>query len=299
MSLPEPIVIWNREKKCEETEKVYGGTGVNWLYGTPFGKLLATTVLSRKIPSTLYGWYQSSSFSKKKILEFINEYSIPIEEFEYSPYTSFNDFFIRRFRKGAREFTVDRRKLPAFVEGRYLAFDSVRPEQVVPVKGVFLSPEQLLGREDFASQFSNGPMLIGRLCPVDYHRFHFPDWGPITNHFRVPGKLHSVNPVAIRWRNDIFSTNERQVSILETENFGKLAYIEVGALLVGKIVQTHAMDQPFRRGAEKGYFLFGASTVILMGEKGRWNPDDDLLSQTAAGRETYIRLGEQVGYNPL
>jgi phosphatidylserine decarboxylase len=104
-----------------------------------------------------------------------------------------------------------------------------------------------------------------------------------------------VNPAALAFRGEIFATNERHVSILETKNFGKLAYVEVGAMMVGLIRQTHAEADPFRRGDEKGTFLFGASTVILLGQRGRWVPDADLLEQTSKfKRETLIRLGQGI-----
>ena len=110
----------------------------------------------------------------------------------------------------------------------------------------------------------------------------------------MPGRFHSVNPLALEFRGDIFATNERQVSLLETKNFGKLAYVEVGAVCVGLIVQTHPTEGSFKRGEEKGYFLFGASTVIVLGEKGKWKPSSDILEQTALGRETLVRLGSEV-----
>jgi phosphatidylserine decarboxylase len=106
--------------------------------------------------------------------------------------------------------------------------------------------------------------------------------------------LHSVNPIALKQRSKIFITNERHVSILETKHFGKLAYIEVGALCVGKIVQTHKESEPFSKGDEKGYFLFGGSTVILIGQAGRWNLDEDLLLKTRQNQETLVRLGEPI-----
>jgi phosphatidylserine decarboxylase len=135
---------------------------------------------------------------------------------------------------------------------------------------------------------------VARLCPVDYHRFHFPDDGRILDHYRIPGFYHSVNPLALKKKSDIFITNERHVTSLDTVNFGKLAYIEVGALCVGKIVQSFT-DKVFKRGEEKGYFLFGASTVVLVGQKGLWSPSQDVLENTEKGLETYIKLGDQVG----
>lgn len=288
------IEIWNREKKALETEKVYGEGAVRWLYQTTTGKLLGDLVMSRKAISSLYGWIQSSSMSAKKVAPFIQDYSIPMGEYEGSDFKSFNQFFIRKFRPGQRPFASAANEMPAFAEARYYAFDSVAPDQLLPVKGEGLQAAQLVGDVEKAKPFANGPVLLARLCPVDYHRYHYPDDGATYDAFQIRGKYHSVNPVALAARGDIFITNERRVSLLETKNFGKLAYVEVGAIMVGRIVQTHDEAQPNRRGDEKGYFLFGGSTVIVLGEPGKWKPDADIVEQTRKNRETYIKLGSRI-----
>lgn len=293
MSETSPILIWNRAKNREETEQVYGGAAVQWLYGTQFGRLLADTLLSKRTVSQAYGLYQSSRQSAAKVNPFTQEFKIKMEEFEGAPYSSFNDFFIRKFKPGVRPFVTEFKALAAPAEARYLGWEQVLESQKFPVKGSYLSARALLGSERQAEPFMGGPLLIARLCPTDYHRFHFPDDGRILKRYRVEGKLHSVNPAALRYRDEIFATNERQVSLLETTHFGKLAYIEVGALCVGKIIQTF-MGADFRRGDEKGYFLFGGSTVIILGEPGRWRPASDLLENTARGREVLVQLGEQI-----
>jgi phosphatidylserine decarboxylase len=217
-----------------------------------------------------------------------------MEEYEEGPFRSFNEFFIRRFRPGARRFVPEKGRMPAFAEARYLAYESVKPDEVFPVKGEHLSAERLLGGRACA-EFAGGPLLLARLCPTDYHRFHYPDSGRTLESWRIPGKLHSVNPAALKFRGDILCTNERHVSILETESLGKLAYVEVGALCVGLIVQSHDEKAPFARGDEKGYFLFGASTVIVLGQPGAWVPDEDLVEQTRTHRrETLVRLGQGI-----
>ena len=109
-----------------------------------------------------------------------------------------------------------------------------------------------------------------------------------------PGALHSVNPWALAFREDIFMINERQVTILETEHFGKLAYVEVGATCVGKIQQTHH-GESFERGDEKGMFLFGGSTVIVLGEPGKWVVDDRILAHTGESVEAYLKMGQPLG----
>jgi phosphatidylserine decarboxylase len=288
------IVYWNRSKACEEVEQVYGEAVVAWLYGTRSGQGLSDWLMSSRLPSQAYGMYQSSLLSRGKIRPFIHQFCIPMEEYEDPGFRSFNDFFIRKFKPGMREFAADPNRMPAFAEARYFAWDKITEDQTFPVKGRFMTPAALLGDAELAREFFNGPLLLARLCPVDYHRFHYPDGGRTLKHYRVAGKLHSVNPLALKYKGEILSTNERYVSILETRNFGKLAYIEVGAMMVGRIVQTHPWDKPFERGDEKGYFLFGGSTVIVLGQEGAWRPDTDLLEQTTRHHETYVKLGDAI-----
>jgi len=290
----EPILYWNRKTSQEEVEQVYGDAALRWVYGTKPGQKLADGFLSKAFLSQLYGAYQSSPLSGHKVLPFIKEFRIPMEEYEEGPFETFNDFFIRKFKPSSRPFVQSPGELPAFAEARYLAYEKILPEQKFPVKGSQLSANALLGSEEKAKPFQGGPLLLARLCPTDYHRFHFPDSGEILESYTIHGKLHSVNPMALRYKDEIFATNERQVSILQTRGFGKLAYIEVGALCVGKIVQSHK-DKKFERGDEKGYFLFGGSTVIVLGEPGAWKPDEDLLKQSSKNRESLVRLGEKVG----
>ncbi len=289
-----PILIWNRREKKEEVEAVYGDAFVRWLYGTSTGQFLVEHLFPKVRLSRLYGAFQASSFSAYKVESFVKRFKIHHEEFEGWPFRSFNDFFIREFKLGVRPFIQDPQQMPAFAEARYFAFDRVSEKQVFPIKGSALSAEALLGDVKKAKPFLGGAVLIARLCPTDYHRFHFPDSGRIIESYRVHGPLHSVNPMALAYKNEILSTNERQISILETQSFGRLAYIEIGALCVGKIVQLHPQDKEFSRGDVKGYFLFGGSTVVLLGEPGAWAPDSDLLEQTAQNRETLVRLGEKI-----
>jgi phosphatidylserine decarboxylase len=285
---------WDRARGREETERVYGDWFVEALYGNHPGSRLLSTALSGRALSVVYGRLQSSRASRRKIEPFIHKFGIDMSEFEPGPFASFNDFFVRRFLPGKREFAREPGRLAAFAEARYLAWERVDKAQTFPVKGEFLSAAALLGDEARARPFEGGPLVIARLCPVDYHRFHFPDDGETDTAYRVPGRLHSVNPMALAARGDILCTNERHVSLLRTKNFGRLAYVEVGAMCVGLIVQSHLDSKPFKRGDEKGYFLFGASTVVVLGEPGAWRPDADLRERTAARQETLVRLGEGI-----
>ncbi len=288
------IRYWNRSEAREEIEQVYGSQFLQWTYGSRAGRFLDQFLFSRTLPSQFCGAYQSSRWSKSSIEPFIQKFNIPMEQFENSGFSNFNEFFTRKFKPHVREFTKIPLELPAFVEGRYFAYESIKEDQAFPVKDRTLPVGALLGNDEKARPFLNGPLLLARLSPVDYHRFHFPDEGKILETYAIHGKLHSVSPLAIREEKNIYLENERRVTILETTNFGKLAYIEVGALCVGKIIQTHDTAALFLRGDEKGYFLFGGSTVIVLGQPGLWKPDLDLLQQTAEGRETLIKLGTRV-----
>ncbi len=300
-----PISIYNRGAKKTEEEKIYGEGIMRLFYESAAGRATLENIFTRPWFSKVYGAYKSTSYSAKAVPKFIKDFKIPMEEFEPTTYDSFNDFFIRKFKPGMRKFPKEKNALGAFAEGRYLAYQSASPDLSFPVKGVHLTATKLLGDPERAKIFEGGPLIISRLCPVDYHRFHYPDDGITVEAYPVHGNLHSVNPIALKYCPEIFIKNEREVSILKTENFGYLAYIEVGALCVGKIVQTHHIQEsvkvgdhqnsPFKRGDEKGYFLFGGSTVVMLAEKDAFQIDADILEQTSFHRETYLKLGERIG----
>lgn len=296
------IKYFNRMTGKNEVEKVYGDSFIKFLYCSEAGKKLGG-IFTNKIFSKTYGAFQDLPSSHRKVKPFIEKFNIPIQDYEpgsrpsldsSDSYRSFNEFFIRKFKLGKRSFVSEANRMAAFAEARYVGFDSVDEKSVYPVKGQYLKAKDLIGNDQIAKIFEGGPLLIARLCPVDYHRYHYPDNGKVVEHYPISGAFDSVNPLALKEKNQIFIKNERYVSILQTENFGRLAYIEVGAICVGKIVQTHRWNKPFLRGEEKGYFLFGGSTVILMGEKGIWKPSNDIIQNTKNGIETYLHLGQEV-----
>lgn len=287
------IRVFDRKNQTYIEEKIYGEAAIRAAYH-PMVAPISQNIIAHPLVSKAYGWAQSQNWSTKKIPDFIEKFEIPIEDFEEGPFQSFNDFFIRAFKPGKRTFVQEHDQMPAFAEGRYLAFESIDDETFLPIKGAILNLSALLGKSAFSKTFQGGPGFIARLCPVDYHRFHFPDEGKIISSSKLHGPLHSVNPIALRSMGDILFKNERHVQILETHNFKKIAMIEVGAMMVGKIVQTHDPIQPFKRGYQKGYFLFGGSTVIIVGEPGAWTIQPDILEKSQEGTECLVRLGESI-----
>jgi len=303
MSQKFSIKLFNRYTQNEEVELVYGQESIEFAYNSLLGKALAPVIGSRLL-SQIYGSFQDKESSRKKVPQFLKDFHINTSDYENGSienvefkdsFKNFNEFFIRKFKEGRREFIQDTNLLSAFAEARYYGYEKLTEDFRAPVKGYELSAEKLLENKTLAKDFMGGPVMIARLCPVDYHRYHYPDSGVTSKNYLIKGDFHSVNPLALLHRKDIFVKNERRVSILETENFGKMAYIEVGATCVGKIIQSFDESKPFKRGDEKGYFLFGGSTVIVLGEAGKWSPSSDILLNTKKGIETYIHLGDEVG----
>ena len=295
----EPIRYVDVETGVTHEEQVYGGFWIKLLYGLWIGRLISALAAAPPL-SRIYGWLQDRPFSRRKVRPFIEKFGIRMEDFvpeegrsADDPYSTFNRFFTRRVAEAARPF-APAPEFPAPCDARYFAYQSLDDTVSVPVKGAFFKSSALLSSDRWNETFTDGPGFVARLCPVDYHRFHFCDDGEVLDSWRIHGALHSVNPWALAMRDDIFMINERHVTIVATQSLGKLAYVEVGATCVGKIEQTYT-GTTFARGDEKGMFLFGGSTLIVIGENGCWRPDDRIIENTTRGVETYLKMGTSIG----
>lgn len=281
-------------QKC--VEKVYGHQALSLLYGDGFFRGLFSKLvlpLLARIPlfSILYGYLQKRPASAKKIAPFIRAYGIDAAEFAESDFPSFNAFFIRKLKPERRPLAAEPNVLAMPADGRYLVYPQF--DQFL-VKGQEFSLTAFLHDRAAASRYSEGSMAIIRLCPTDYHRFHFPCNGIASAARLINGPLFSVNPMALRKRISILSENKRVVTEIETERFGTILYIEIGATSVGSIRQTYRPG-PISKGAEKGYFEFGGSCIVLLFEKGRIVFDQDLIANTKKGLETRANFGESLG----
>ena len=291
MSNPKPLPLWDRQAQRLTQEFM---TDAPSTYESRPHRSLMNVLQSHPAYDWLLSAYQNTGLSARKIKPFIEKHKIDMSEFEPGPYLTYAAFFERAFRPGARPFPTDPGSMGAFAEARYFAWEKVKPGQQFPIKGHSLNAEHLLGNTDLARAFESGPVILARLSPVDYHHLHYPDDGQTTEHGRLGKRLWTVNPNALRNEPDILFRNERKVQILETRNFGRLGFVEIGALSVGRIVQTHPLDLPFARGGEKSIFRFGGSAVVLFGEPGAWRPSRDILQKTSEGVETFVRLGDEI-----
>lgn len=261
------------------------------LYGNAAGRLLLKPLVSPAV-SRLAGAFLDSGCSRMLVWRFVEGHAMDLRDYRQERYRSFNDFFTRRLAKGARSVEEAPDVLVSPCDGR-LSVSGIGEGSIFHVKGTPYTLESLLRDRKLAAEYAGGTVWLFRLCVEDYHRYIYADGGSILKHRKIPGVLHTVNPAANE-RFPIYRENAREYCVLDSEHFGKLIQMEVGALLVGRIV-NHPRGIRVRRGWEKGMFQFGGSTVILLTGRGAARPDPDILEHSRQGIETRVRLGEQVG----
>lgn len=291
------IKIYNRKTKDYEVENVAGLNYINWSYSSPVGKGMVELFIKKKMFSRIYGLYCSSRLSKKKIPKFVEEFDINTElcKKNIHEFRNFNDFFSRTLVDSARPIDKSSNSLISPGDGRLFAFENIDMNALVQVKGFTYSLRELISNDAIANRYENGTCLILRLCPTDYHRFHFIDDGVCSATKKIKGSYYSVNPIALEKVPKLFCKNKREWSIFSSKNFGEVILMEVGATCVGTIIQSYQSNKTVTRGEEKGYFKFGGSTTILFFKKDTVKIDDDIIEQTKKGFETQVSMGETIG----
>lgn len=290
----EPITFFNRLTQRIETESVYGEGFLRFTYENPLGGLPLHSLVKRAAFSSWYGRRMDAPASRAKITPFLATYDVDTGEFADAPdsFATFNEFFYRKLKPAARPICGGENEIAFPADGRHLVLPDIAACDDFFIKGVHFDLAALLGDESTAKRYEHGGMLISRLCPVDYHRFHFPCSGVPGTAKPVNGPLYSVSPIALRKRPSILWENKREITVLKTSQLGDMLLLEVGATCVGSIVQTYAPDASITKGDEKGYFRFGGSCFITIFEPGRIRFADDLIEHSRAGREVYARMGD-------
>ena len=261
------------------------------LYGNAAGRLLLKP-LTAPFLSRLAGRLLSTKASCVLIDPFIRRNGIDMSLFESVRYGSYNEFFARKIRADARPMDRNPRHLISPCDSK-LTVLPITPDARFTIKHTPYTVASLLKNDGLAAQYAGGYALIFRLTVDDYHRYCFPEDAVKGEYVRIPGRLHTVNPIA----NDyfpIYKENAREYCVLNTKVFGDLVMMEVGALLVGKIV-NHPGKAQVVRGEEKGYFQFGGSTVVLLVKAGCAAIDPDILENSREGIETVVKFGEKIG----
>lgn len=263
---------------------------LRFLYDTALGRLVLKPLSSRTV-SRVCGSFLDSKASKPLIKRFVKKYDIDLSEYENEDYKSFNAFFTRRINPAARPIDAEPASLIAPCDG-FLSAYRITENTVIPVKQSRYTISSLLGGDPVARKFLNGICLVYRLCVDNYHRYCYLDSGKNVRKAFIKGRLHTVRPIALE-RLPVFTENCREYTVMKTDNFGEVVQIEVGAMLVGKI-RNHQVSR-FSRGDEKGMFLYGGSTVIILLQDGSAHIPEDVFRSTEEGLEIPIKMGQKIG----
>ena len=261
------------------------------LYGNILGRMLLKRLTAPCI-SRLAGAVLSTKASCVLIRPFIRKNKIDMTQFEAVKYQSYNEFFVRKIKPSMRPIDSNPLHLMSPCDSKLTVLPITKTGRF-RLKQTDYTVASLLKNEQLASGYEGGYALIFRLTVDDYHRYGYIADGSKGKNVKIPGVLHTVNPIA----NDyfpIYKENSREYTILHTKEFGELIQMEVGALLVGKIVNHHE-KAIVKRGQEKGYFQFGGSTIVVLVKANRVQIDEDILENSSQGIETVVKFGEKIG----
>lgn len=268
---------------------------LKFLYNNPFGKTTILPIVKRKFISEFYGKKMNKTSSIKKINDFVAQLHINMNESEKTveEFTSFNDFFYRKLKANARLLEN------GFVspgDGKLLAFENIQDIHKFFIKGRKFTLKEFLGNAELAERYKNSSLLILRLAPNDYHRYHFPCDGTPSAITKIKGNYFSVSPYALVSNfTRVFCENKREFCVLTSEEKGNIIIAPVGATMVGSIIETYIPNQGVKKGDEMGYFAFGGSTIVVLVDKNKLKIDSDILKNTQNKIETFVKMGEKIG----
>ncbi|WP_299006501.1 phosphatidylserine decarboxylase [uncultured Tenacibaculum sp.] len=277
------------------TETPPGEGYLKLLYNNPFGKMALLPLVKRKFLSSWYGKLMNKPNSINKINSFVRELQIDMSEAEKpsEDYISFNDFFYRKLKSDARPIEE------GFVspgDGKMLAFKKISDIHNFFVKGRKFTLEEFLGNKELATKHKDDSLIILRLAPNDYHRYHFPYDGTPSEVTKIKGRYFSVSPYALAANfTKVFCENKREYCTLKTHDKGDIIIAPVGATMVGSIIETYTPNTEVKKGDEMGYFAFGGSTIVLLVNSYKITIDEDILTNTKNKMETFVKMGERIG----
>lgn len=265
--------------------------GLKKLYTTKRGRFVLKVAVQPWFTKVCSRFLDSRS-SRNLIQPFINANDIDLEQYKKDTFTSYNDFFRREIKKKYRPIRMDQDVLITPCDGKCSVYP-IDKHAIFRIKNTYYTVESLTRSEKIGEYYKGGYACILRLTVDDYHRYCYVDDGEKSRNYKIKGILHTVNPIA----NDyfpIYHENTREYTLLKTKNFGTVLMMEVGALMVGKIVNEQE-KAVVKKGQEKGHFEFGGSTIVLLMKKDSVIMDEDLLQNTRDGIETIVKMGEQIG----
>ncbi len=291
------LLYYDRYESRLKPEGIYGEKPLRWAYETVLGRLCLEGIIKRRWFSRLYGRWADTTGSAKEIAPFIKRFGVDAGEFVEDPATfrTFNEFFYRRLKPQARLIAAGEKTISFPADGRHFYIPDLSRESHLYAKGQRLELPRLLGDDALSARFARGSAVLSRLCPTDYHRFHFPLDGECGAPRLINGALYSVNPIALSRGLGYLLENKRRITVVTRPDIGEYLFLEIGATNVGSIVETCTPGSRVARGGEKGYFRFGGSMTIMIFPENSFVPAPDLAEQSAAGIELYARMGDVMG----
>lgn len=266
------------------------GVVLRFLYNTILGRILLLFITKATF-SKIATKFLDSNISRILIKPFVKKYKIDTELYIDKKYKSFNDFF-KRIKK--EEYINIDTNPDSFISPCDCKLSVYKAsENTFKIKGVSYDLELLLKSKFLAQDYKDGYVVVCRLTPDNYHRYCYVDNGYHDANKKIKGNLNTVRPIATT-KKDVFITNARSYTVLDTSNFGQVIQIEVGALMVGKIKNNYT-NHSFKKGEEKGFFEYGGSTIILLVKNDKVKIDNYLLNNTKNGYETIVSIGDKIG----
>lgn len=284
------IQVYDRQKKEFYEEKEFGKELLEFLYKKTLGRIILKLFVVTPIYSKIKGKKEKSLKSKKKIQPFIEEYDIDMSKYEEKEYESFDDFFTRKMKLDKINISKDNNAFIAPCDGKLQVY-SINDALKVEIKGTQYTINELVKDNTISNNYKGGLCLVYRLSVDDYHRYCYVDRGRKIRSKVIKGRLHTVRPIANQYK--VFKENQREYEILEYENIGQTIHMEVGAMQIGKI-NNYGLES-FEKGQEKGYFSYGASTIVLLIKKNRVKIDEDIWAISNEDKEVKIQYGERIG----
>jgi len=280
-------------------ERVFAAGFLHWSYNSRLGRALTRLVLAQRVVSRFCGWLARCAWSRHLIAPFEKSMRVESSGNGHQPaYTCFNDFFVRELDGSLRMNAAGPSICLSPVEGKVLVLRDVEPRETFRVKRSIFNLEHLLADRRLSERFAGGTVVICRLALSDYHHFHFPVAGRPGPAVAIPGKLYAGGAYAKNWLTSFYAENFRMVTLIDSDLFGTLAQVEIGAFTVGSIRQCFVPGRYVERGERKGYFELGGSTVVLVFGAGVLEIDKDLRRYSSQEIETRVRVGESIGCVP-
>jgi len=297
MNNPFGLTYYDRPSGEQKTERVFAAGFLYWSYNSRLGRTLTRWVFAQPVVSRVVGWLARRRWTRRWIKPFARHMGIAGREARClaHDYYCFNDFFVREYARPAIKTLTATTACVSPSDGKLLILRNLNPCDSFRVKRSLLNLGELLGSKQLGRPFAGGTAVICRLGLADYHHFHFPIAGVPQPARAIKGKLYAGGPYGLRWPTSFYAENYRMVTLIDSDLFGTVAQVEIGAFTVGSIQQHFTPGQHVNTGDRKGHFELGGSTVVVVFAAGTIELDSDLCAHSMAGIETRVRMGESIG----